>query len=168
MNGIYQISNLGRIKSLHNKDNIKGLIMKQKLRKNGYYEIKLRNKGNAKFCLIHRLVAQAFIPNPNNYPCINHKDENKANNNVENLEWCTVAYNNTYGNRLQKVSNTNKLRKEVLQYDLEGFFLREYKSVTEAGKINNISPSDVSCCCRGVYKRARNYIFKFKNKENEK
>lgn len=162
MNGIYQVSNLGRIKSLHKK-NSDNFIMKQSIKRTGYYSIRLKKNGMAKDFLVHRLVAKAFISNPNELPCINHKDENKKNNKVDNLEWCTHAYNNVYGDRLQKVSNTNKLRREVFQYDLKGNFINEYKSVTEAGKKNNIPISDVSSCCRGKYKRANIYIFKFKD-----
>ena len=91
--GIYQISNLGQVKSLHNKLGQKELIMKQNLKRNGYYQIRLKNNGKQKDYIVHRLVAQAFIDNPMKLPCINHIDENKTNNNVENLEWCTVEYN---------------------------------------------------------------------------
>ena len=78
---------------------------------------------------VHRLVAFAFLQNPNQYPQINHKDENKLNNKLENLEWCSVLYNNKYGTRLKRVSESNKLRREVEKYTLDGFFIEEYMLV---------------------------------------
>lgn len=104
---IHQISNLGRVRSLNYSNTGKVVVLKTKLKKR-YAEIGLNSKGKRKSHLVHRLVAKAFIPNPNNYPCVNHKDENPFNNNVNNLEWCTVAYNNSYGSRLERMSNTKK------------------------------------------------------------
>lgn len=97
--GIYKVSNLGNVKSLHWRNSFDERIMTPHLLGRGYYFVNLRNKSKGKSKLVHRLVAQAFIPNPNNYPCVNHKDENKLNNCVDNLEWCSYLYNNTYGKR---------------------------------------------------------------------
>lgn len=162
--GKYQISNMGRIKSIEhtiirkngNKLLIKEKILKQSINK-GYYHITLQGK-----CFrVNRLVAETFIPNPNNLPCVNHKDENKLNNNVENLEWCTVAYNNTYGTRIQKV--ISKTSKKILQYDLKGNFIKEYKSISNAAKDNKIkSLSNITMCCQGKWKQAGGYIWKYK------
>ncbi len=105
----YQVSNLGRVKSL--KSNI---IMKQNLNKKyNRYSIMLWKNGKSKRFWVARLVAQAFVfnPNPDIFTQVNHKDENKTNNNSDNLEWCTIAYNNTYGTRLQRQANTLKLKK---------------------------------------------------------
>ena len=99
--GLYQVSNYGRIKSLHNYRG-KGNIIKPKI-KNNYYQIGLRKNNIRKWFSIHRLVAENFILNSQNLPQVNHKDENKLNNYVDNLEWCTVLYNNTYGTRIDKV-----------------------------------------------------------------
>ena len=107
----YQVSNLGRVKSL--KSNI---IMKQNLNKKyNRYSIMLWKNGKSKRFWVARLVAKAFVfnPNPNIFTQVNHKDENKTNNNSNNLEWCTVAYNNTYGTRLQRQANTLKLRNKL-------------------------------------------------------
>ena len=100
--GLYQVSNYGRIKSLHNYRG-KGNIIKPKI-KNNYYQIGLRKNNIRKWFSIHRLVAENFILNSQNLPQVNHKDENKLNNYVDNLEWCTVLYNNTYGTRIDKVN----------------------------------------------------------------
>ena len=107
----YQVSNLERVKSL--KSNI---IMKQNLNKKyNRYSIMLWKNGKSKRFWVARLVAKAFVfnPNPDIFTQVNHKDENKTNNNSDNLEWCTVAYNNTYGTRLQRQANTLKLRNKL-------------------------------------------------------
>ena len=108
-------------------------------------------------------MAIVFIPNPENKPCVNHKDENKLNNSIDNLEWCTISYNNSYGTRLQKVSKTNKLRKEVLKFDTNGNFIEEYSSVREATEKNNLkSLASVSQCCNKKTSHVKNHIFRFK------
>ena len=109
--GIYQVSNKGRVKSLKrkicsNSNNHKYNTLSEKLLKlsggGKYIQVILCKDGKTSAKLVHRLVAQAFIPNPNNYPVINHKDENKKNNDVRNLEWCTYKYNNEYNGRIEK------------------------------------------------------------------
>ena len=103
--GLYQVSSCGRVKSLrNNQGNYREKILKQKTDKRGYKHTCLWKNGKTKYYLVHRLVALTFIENLNNYPEVNHKDECKYNNYVENLEWCTVAYNNSYGTRLGKIS----------------------------------------------------------------
>lgn len=127
--GIYQVSNLGRVKSLDRKKiqfngynysekTYKGKILKPAIVR--YYErVLLQNKDIKKNYFIHRLVAEAFIPNPNNYNCVNHKDENKLNNNVENLEWCTHSYNINYGQRNNKVKNKLKNKPKSEEHKLK-------------------------------------------------
>lgn len=101
----YQISNFGRIKSLWFG---REKILKQSIHKNGYSHITLHKEDKMKTFLTHRLVAMTFIPNPNNYPQVNHKDEVKTNNCISNLEWVTQEYNNSYGTRLERMSKTKK------------------------------------------------------------
>lgn len=137
--GYYQISNLGNIKSLERivKVNNNGdfgkkqeRVLKPHLQNNGYYYITLYKGNKRKNNLIHRLVADAFIDNPNNYPIINHKDENKQNNNVENLEWCTYSYNVNYGTAIER-ANENK--KDYAVSD------ETRKKISEANKGKNVS-----------------------------
>lgn len=156
--GLYQVSNLGRIKSFYNYKRDGTNILKPRL-KRGYYTIGLRKNGKRSWIGIHRLVARAFIPNPNHNPCVNHKDENKLNNNANNLEWCTVAYNNTYGTRIKKV--IEKTGKPVLQFDLNNNFIKKYNNLLEAAKENNIkSRSSICLCCSGRYSHAGGYVWK--------
>ena len=102
----YMVSNLGRVKSLKridsNKHPIKERVLKSCKVDGGYLAVVLCENGKRKTFLVHRLVAQAFIPNPNNLPQVNHKDEDKTNNTVENLEYCDQFYNNIYGTRIQR------------------------------------------------------------------
>ena len=123
--GLYQVSNLGNVKSVDryiyagdNSNHKYQHIKEHYLKLNGgrkYIQVILCKNGKTKAFLVHRLVAEAFIPNPNNLPCVNHKDENPKNNHVDNLEWCTYSYNNTYNGRIdnckQKISNSLKGRK---------------------------------------------------------
>ena len=107
--GLYQVSNLGRVKSFKdNNGNCREKILNYKPKKDGYIQVKLFKNGTYRIFKVHRLVAESFIPNPDNYPIINHKDENKTNNTVSNLEWCTQKYNINYGTHNKRVSESSK------------------------------------------------------------
>ena len=113
--GLYQISNYGRVKRVptevwngHTYFEYKGKVLKVLKNKNGYNAVCLCKHGKVKRVYIHRLVAEAFIENPSNHSEINHKDENKENNHIDNLEWCDRSYNNTYGGRAQKIGEKLK------------------------------------------------------------
>ena len=139
----YMVSNTGEIKSLnYNKTGKEKVLIPHKL-SNGYLGINLYdNDKKSCYLLIHRLVAQAFLPNPNGCRIINHKDENRSNNSVNNLEWCSHKYNLNYGNRNSKLSNslTNNpfFSIPVLQYSKTREFLKEFPSIAEAARtVNN-------------------------------
>lgn len=165
--GLYQASNLGRIKSLKNN-----IILKGWKDKYGYVRVYLCENGNKKVFQVHRIVGITFIPNPENKPCINHLDENPSNNNVNNLSWCTYKENNNYGQHNTKMSASKigniawnkgkKMNKEyvqnnykckkVNQYDINMNFIKTWESVNEARRTLNIK--NISACCKGKYKTA--------------
>lgn len=165
--GLYQGSNWGRVKSLDRwvKDTngslrfYKGKILKPVTNSRGYFQVGLCKNGKVKFHLVHRLVAEAFLDNPDNLPCVNHKDENKQNNNVENLEFCDCKYNINYGTARQRM--VEKQSKKVLQYDLEGNFIREWKSTRECER-NGFIQQAVAACCQGKRKTHKDSIWRYK------
>lgn len=111
----------------------------------------------------HKAVALAFISNPNNLPCVNHKDENKKNNYVENLEWCTVKYNNNYSNNGKR--SAEKTSKKVYCYNLDGTLYKIYKSSREAARDLDTSYGNVSCAAQWKeYKYGGKSILTVKNK----
>lgn len=157
----YIISDCGDIYSL--KTN-KMLTNKYKTH-DGYRVITLSHKNKYKPYRIHRLVAKTFIDNPNNFPEINHKDENKSNNHVSNLEWCDRRYNALYSNNIEKMNKST--RKKVVQLDKEENLIREYISVNEAGRKTGVNFKNISSCCLGHRKTAGGYIWKFSNDYNK-
>lgn len=106
--GLYQVSNQGNVRSLNYKQTGMVQVLKPGKHTRGYLLVTLYKDGKAKGCKVHRLVAQAFLPNPDNLPQVNHKDENPSNNRVENLEFCTAKYNTNYGSRNQRASESNR------------------------------------------------------------
>lgn len=163
--GLYEISNLGNVKSLNyhreKKDRILNIYDC-----NGYKFVNLYKDGNPKKGQIHRLVAMAFIPNPNNFPIINHKDENLSNNRVENLEWCDYKYNTNYGNRVKKF--VAKKNKRIVQLSKEGEVITEYSSFMEAQEKTGLQYTNISKVCRGLREFCGGYRWKYFDKETEK
>ena len=127
--GLYEVSNTGQVRSLDKYDSL-GVFwigkLLSKLKVGGYFMVKLRKDGIQKMCLIHRLVAQSFIPNPLNLPQVNHKDEDKTNNMVDNLEWCDAKYNMNYGTRQKRSINT-KIKNGYVNEENIGLDIKEYK-----------------------------------------
>lgn len=132
---------------------------------NGYLKTTLVKDKIEKTVLVHRLIAITFLPNPNNYPCVNHKDELKDNNKVENLEWCTYSYNINYGTAPKRNSlnhiNHKSLSKSVLCYK-DGMLLKEYSSIHEAQRQTNVKNYNIVRCCKGKTKKAGGYVWKYK------
>lgn len=121
----------------------------------GYLRVRLYNDdGETKSFLVHRLVASAFIPNPNNYDCVNHKDENKQNNDFSNLEWCTRAYNNNYGNHKKSIIMCDKDTHEEIQV---------FNSIADAERFLNNSGahSNIVRQLKGYGKSAYGYYWKY-------
>lgn len=121
--------------------------------KDGYKRVQYKGK----VYKVHRLVAECFLPNTENLPQVNHKDENKSNNNVENLEWCSAKYNNIFGTRLKRM--TEKCSKKVIQLTLDDEIVKEWESIAECGR-NGYSGGAVSNCCNNKYKREGNNVYK--------
>lgn len=172
--GWYEVSSYGRVRSVDRMETLsdgrkrlrKGSMLKTEKNINGYLRIQLWKSSEVKKVSIHRLVAQAFIPNPNNLPQVNHKDEDKTNNHVENLEWCDGKYNTNYGTAIQRNTekrlNSPKLSKPVLQIDLEtNQIISKYPSEIEAARQLNINQGGISNCCRGKCKTAYGYKWKY-------
>lgn len=169
--GLYEVSNFGRIKSLARNTNNQyqntDTILKLRYYKTGYSYVNLYKDHKMKSHTVHRLVAAAFIPNPDNLPCVNHMDENKGNNCVWNLEWCSKQYNNVYGSRLKAIGNKLAGRtntgssKTVLQYDRNGNFIKEWPSTAEIQRQLGIPSSHISMCCNNKLKTARGYVFRY-------
>ena len=149
----YEISSFGNLKSLHFGS---GILRKTKPSKQGYFRYVLCKNGKQFSFLAHRLVAEAFIKNPENKPCVNHKDEDKSNNNVENLEWVTHEENCNFGSRGNRIAKG--LFKKVCKIDESGKVIQNYKSIEEASKKNEVSASLISMICNG--KRKGNFKFK--------
>lgn len=158
--GSYKVSNYGRVKSLNYSRTGIANILKPKKQKNGYLYVCLYNKGKIEYILIHRLVMKTFVPEHDFYRnCINHKDENKTNNCVDNLEWCTNKENNNYGTRNKRASKSKS--KKICQYRKDGLMVKEWDSLKEAEK-HGFGHSHISDCCKGKRKSHKGFIWKYK------
>ncbi len=168
--GYYQVSNLGRVKSLRVKkyshkqkqpiDVFRERILNPYFNTKKYLFVDLKKGGKRKTQQVHRLVAKAFIPNPDDLPQVNHKDENKQNNCANNLEWCTNQYNSTYGTNKQRMAE--KMRKKVLQISESGEVVNEWDSIGEASEELKVSRDTITLwCLHGVKPRKyKNFTFK--------
>lgn len=164
--GLYQISNLGNVKS-----NYVHRMLPHHDRGNGYFIVRLCKHGKHQYVQLHRLVAIAFVPNPNHFSIVNHKDCNPQNNYADNLEWCTQRYNLTYGGRIQKMLNNksyqeamHRFKKRVYQYDLEGTFLKCWDSAHDVQRALGYSASNINMCCLGKRKTANKYVWRYERK----
>ena len=179
LEGKYQVSNFGQILSLNYHRSGKPKLLKLRKNKQGYLTVCIYKNGKKKIFKIHRLVAETFIPNPNNLPYVNHKiegDEGKKMNFVffnedetideekTTIEWVTAKENNNYGSRNIRISKTKtngKKSKKVLQFTLNGEFIREWPSTNECGR-NGFDSSAVGRCCNSKQKSAYGYIWRYK------
>lgn len=125
----------------------------------GYFHVVLMRNGVRHNFSVHRLVAAAFVDNPDGLPCVNHKDENKLNNNASNLEWCSYRYNNTYRQRHLKAGE--KLRKAVSQFDGDGNLVGSYESTRAAAKATGVREQWIARAARGERKTCKGFIWRW-------
>lgn len=165
--GLFEISNLGKVRvkdreyinNLGRLRKIKSHLLYQSTTGSGYKSVQIYFKGKMKAYMVHRLVAEYFVPNPFGYKEVNHKDENKCNNIADNLEWCSRSYNCKYGNGLKVRSK--ECSKPVIQI-LGGIFINEYPSMISAERATGIKAGGISKCCNGKSKTAGGYQWKLK------
>ena len=151
---LYEVSNYGRIRSLCGRYG-ENKILKQCIGSKGYKLVTLCRKGKQKTVNVHRLVALAFVPNPDSLPCVNHIDEDKNNNNASNLEWCSYYYNNIYGQRLTK----SALKRSIPIICIETGIV--YSSACAASRETGISQGGICKCCNKKRKTAGGFTWVF-------
>lgn len=172
--GYYQVSDTGRVRSVdryvtekvsEKKHFLKGKEMRlteaaSRSNSEGYLVVNLRKDGSSTVCLVHRLVAEAFIPNDNCLPTINHIDGNKHNNTVENLEWCSYSYNNTHAleNNLRRPRGNR-----VLQCELNGTVVNSFRSICEAARRTGLGRSSISHCVNGRQRTYAGFVWRYEN-----
>lgn len=154
--GIYEVSDEGNVRSLKFG---KTKILNPRKTTCGYLQVRLCKDGIRKMMLVHRLVAEAFIPNPLNLAQVNHKDENKQNNAASNLEWCSASYNNNYGTRLLRVAEAKS--KPVQMFDKQGNLLATFPSMAEAERVTGINHCGIVKCCLGKLKSTGGYVWRY-------
>lgn len=153
--GLYEINTKGEIRSLHNRYSNETVILKQGVGSKGYKNVTLCKNGHQTTFNVHRLVALVFLPNPDSLPCINHKDEDKTNNDVSNLEWCSYYQNNVYGSRLTKSAAKRSIPVLCIETGVK------YSSAYAAQRQIGIRQNQISRCCHGKAKTAGGYHWKF-------
>lgn len=173
--GFYEVSNMGRVRSVKRFVNgrwglrpFKGVVLKTSNRTKGskfspfYYQgVNLHKNGEAKNMHVHRLVAEAFIPNPYNFPIVNHIDENPSNNRAENLEWCTQKQNQNHGTLPERRRQLGY--RKVNQYTLDGSFVKQYQSVIDASIAMGVVHSSISNACKGYSGTSGGYLWRYAN-----
>jgi hypothetical protein len=150
--GRYQVSSYGNIKSLNYHRERKEKILSLCSDADGYCVVLLYKNGKRKMHKVHRIVAETFLTNEKKYPCINHKDENKQNNKVSNLEYCTVAYNNRYSKAIP-----------IEQCDLDGNVIKEWECARDAERGTDIRSANITACCKKNLQTAGGYIWRYAN-----
>lgn len=148
--GLYAVDEDGNVWSYRSKKYLKPVIVS-----GGYCRVDLRKSGEHNNCYVHRLIAETFIPNPENKPQVNHKDENKLNNSVSNLEWTTAQENNNYGTRNERIRKAHN--KKIYCVELDKIFESGKKAAEELGLHN----SHITSCCKGKQKTTGGYHFRY-------
>ena len=146
----YEVSNLGKVRNIKS-----GRVLKPSLNQSGYLGLCLYENNKRKYLLLHRIIATAFIDNPEGKPQVNHIDENKLNNDLSNLEWCTARENAIHGTRTKRSAEKRSI--EVIQLDLDDNVLNVFKSMHQAERETGVSSGDISRCCDGKRKSSGGY-----------
>lgn len=160
----YAVSNIGNVYSYKSNR-----VLKPNIDRNGYARVPLYRNGRKQYRQIHRLVAEAFIDNSDNLPCINHKNSIRNDNKVDNLEWCTHSYNNKYayekGNRSKMFGSDNGKSVPILQLNLNGELIKEFESMHICARELKLQQSCISMVCNGIRKTTGGFIFRRKGEE---
>nr|DAP96555.1 MAG TPA: homing endonuclease [Caudoviricetes sp.] len=155
--GLYEVSNKGRVRNLKT-----GRTLKPGNNGRGYLFVGLYKNGAVKYHYLHRLVALTFIPNPNKLPEVNHKDEIRTNNKLDNLEWISHRDNSNYGKRNERVSKSKS--KAIVQFDLStGLIIKTYSSTITATRVTGINQGNISKAARGIIKTAGGYGWRYQS-----
>lgn len=163
--GLYEVSDWGRVRSVERID-CRGQRRKPKIRKTfkdkwGYMQVLLSKDGVKEHKKIHRLVVEAFIENPNNYPCVNHKTECKCFNHISSLEWCDGYYNHNYGTIGSRISDSQKNRRDcskpVIQLDMDGNVIQWFPSAKEAERQTCVNSGGIIQVCKGRYRQLNGF-----------
>lgn len=174
--GMFMVSNFGRVKSLDRYVTLnpkksgsiqfrKGKIYSPSFSTDGYLQVTLANGNIKRTAKVHRLVAMAFIPNPDNLPQVNHIDENKTNNRIDNLEWCTAKYNNNYGTRIERARESFH-QEPILQFTKNGELIARYSSITDAAKAMGMDYSRIMWVCKGRFSCTSNgFVWRYENQD---
>lgn len=158
----YEVSSNGEVRSTNYNHTGVCKILKPSISSNGYYGVILVKEGRRFYRAVHRLVAEAFLPNTNNLPYINHRDENKLNNKASNLEWCTAKCNIRYGSCIDRRANKQKVTRgnPIISIDNNGNEVK-YISAKEASRITGINQGSISKCCKGERRIAGGFRWRY-------
>ena len=163
--GLYKISNSGKVKSLRFNHSSKEKVLRNRIVGGGYCQVILYKNKNKKAFYVHVLVANSFILNPNNFPEVNHKDGNKTNNHVDNLEWVTSKQNSVHavktGLRVVPKGKEHYRSKKINQYDKLGNFVKTWNSMNEIKRTLGYCTSNIFKCCNGIIKSSYGYVWKY-------